>query len=105
MKENEASGILNIDGTPYRTRLSSRFANRKPYAPADPKIIPSFIPGTVLDILVSEGQAVNEGDELMILDSMKMQNMLKSTVAGTVEKILVSKGERVSKGSLLIKIS
>jgi len=105
MKENESSGILNIDGTSYKTRLNNRFANRKPYTPADPKMSTSFIPGTVLDILVTEGQEVGEGDELMILDAMKMQNMLKSPVSGTIGKIVVSKGERVSKGSLLIRIA
>lgn len=105
MKENYISGILNIDGTPYRTRLSKHFANKKPYSPPDPAIITSFIPGTVLDILVSEGQEVSEGDELMILDAMKMQNMLKSPACGVIEKILVSKGERVSKGSMLIRIA
>ncbi len=105
MKENKPSGILNIDGTPYKTRLNSRFEGRKPYAPADPKMITSFIPGTVLDILVTEGQEVSEGDELMILDAMKMQNMLKSPVSGIIGKILVSRGERVSKGSLLIRIA
>ncbi len=104
MKENDSSDILNIDGVPYRTRLSSSFLKRKPYAPADPKIITSFIPGTVLDILVSEGQTVKEGDELMILDAMKMQNMLLSPAAGTIGDILVAKGDRVSKGSLLIRM-
>ena len=105
MNENDSSDILNIDGTPYRTRLSSRFLNRKPYAPADPKIITGFIPGTVLDILVSQGQDVKEGDELMILDAMKMQNMLLSPVTGTIGEIFVARGDKVSKGSILIRMA
>lgn len=105
MNENDSSDILNIDGTPYRTRLSRRFLNRKPYAPADPKIITSFIPGTVLDILVSQGQEVKEGDELMVLDAMKMQNMLLSPVTGTIGEIFVARGDRVSKGSILIRMA
>jgi biotin carboxyl carrier protein len=67
-------GILNIDSRTYKTRISKKFRNRKPYKPANPRIILSFIPGTVLDIMIKAGQAVHKGDVLMILDSMKMQN-------------------------------
>jgi biotin carboxyl carrier protein len=67
-------------------------------------MILSFIPGTVLDILVKPGQRVRKGDSLMLLDSMKMQNKLKSTMDGKVKTILVKKGDRVSKGMVLIEV-
>jgi biotin carboxyl carrier protein len=104
MKKNENLGVLNIDTRLYKTRISSRFANRKPYKPIDPHMILSFIPGTVLDILVKPGQRVRKGDGLMLLDSMKMQNKLKSTMDGKVKTILVKKGDRVSKGMVLIEV-
>ncbi len=104
MENKKISEILNIDGSLYTTRLSSQFKKRKPYKPADPKIITSFIPGTVLDILIREGQNVKEGDDLMILDAMKMQNKLKCFADGEIKKIFVSKGDKVSKGSLLIEM-
>jgi biotin carboxyl carrier protein len=104
MKENENLGLLNINSSLYKTRLSTKFLNRKSYKPADPKIILSFIPGTVLDILVTKGQKVRKGDDLMILDAMKMQNKLKCVIDGTIKKICVNKGDRVSKGSVLIEI-
>jgi biotin carboxyl carrier protein len=104
MKENKDPEFLNINSTLYKTRLSSKFLNRKSYKPSDPRIILSFIPGTVLDILVKRGQNVKTGDELMILDAMKMQNKLKCLTDGTVKKILVNKGDRVSKGTILIEI-
>ena len=104
MKQNEKLGKLNINSDIYKTRLSTKFLNRKPYKPADPTKILSFIPGTVLDILVKEGQKVAEGDDLMILDAMKMQNKLKSPVRGTIKKIHVEKGNKVSKGTLLIEL-
>jgi biotin carboxyl carrier protein len=104
MKENNDQGFLNINSTLYKTRLSSKFLNRKSYRPSDPKIILSFIPGTILDIFVKTGQNVKTGDDLMILDAMKMQNKLKCLTDGTVKKILVNKGDRVSKGTILIEL-
>ena len=105
MKNKEKLGVLNIDTTLYKTRISRKFEERITYKAADPKNILSFIPGTVLDILVSAGQNVSKGDDLMVLDAMKMQNRLKSPVEGTVKQINVQKGTRVAKGVLLIEIS
>jgi biotin carboxyl carrier protein len=97
-------GFLNIDTSLYKTRISKKFENRKPYKPADPRIILSFIPGTVLDILIKPGQNVEKGDDLMILDAMKMQNKLKCNINGRVKSIVVKKGDKVSKGTVLIEL-
>ncbi|MCU0362904.1 MAG: acetyl-CoA carboxylase biotin carboxyl carrier protein subunit [Bacteroidales bacterium] len=104
MENIENLGILNIDTSLYKTRLSKKFSSRKSYIPADPRLILSFIPGTVLDILVSEGDGVQKGDDLMILDAMKMQNRLKSPIEGKIKRICASRGDRVSKGTLLIEM-
>ncbi|MCX6301752.1 MAG: acetyl-CoA carboxylase biotin carboxyl carrier protein subunit [Bacteroidia bacterium] len=104
MKQFENMEILNLLTGLYKTRLSSKFRNRQPYKPADPHLILSFIPGTVLDILVKPDQSVRKGDDLMILDAMKMQNHLKCKVDGKVKKILVSKGDKVSKGMVLLEM-
>jgi len=102
MKTEEKPGYLNIDSSLYQTRISKQFENRKPYQPADPKIILSFIPGTVTDIFVTEGQEVKKGQNLMILDAMKMQNRLKCIMDGKVKSIAVIKGAKVSKGTVLM---
>ena len=104
MGNNDIYKFLNIDTSLYKTRISNKFENRKKYQPLDPKMILSFIPGTVLDILVKEGQTVEKGDDLMILDAMKMQNKLKSALAWKIKKIHVNKGDKVSKGTLLIEM-
>jgi biotin carboxyl carrier protein len=96
--------FLNIDTSLYKTRISKKFENRRPYQPANPNIVLSFIPGTVLDILVKVNQRVEKGDELMILDAMKMQNKLRSTVKGKIKKISVNKGDKVSKGTVLLEL-
>jgi biotin carboxyl carrier protein len=104
MSKDEKLGFLNINTSLYQTRLSEKFKNRKAYKPADPKIILSFIPGTVLDIFVETGDSVKKGDDLMILDAMKMQNKLKCPMDGKVKSIAVVKGAKVSKGTVLIEL-
>ena len=104
MDNSDNLGSLSIDGSNYRTRISRKFENRTPYKPVNPKLVLSFIPGTVLDIFVSEGQSVSAGDELMILDAMKMQNRLTCGMPGKVKKIYASKGDRVAKGTVLIEL-
>lgn len=104
MKKEDNLGNLNIDTSIYQTRISNKFQKRKLYKPADPRLILSFIPGTVLEILIKEGQAVSKGEDLMILDAMKMKNRLKCSIDGKVKSIIVKKGDRVSKGTLLLEL-
>lgn len=104
MNKNDKFGFLNIDTSLYQTRISNKFQRRKPYKPADPRIILSFIPGTVLDIFIEPGQSVSKGEDLMILDAMKMQNKLKCNMNGKVKSIAVKKGDKVSKGTVLLEL-
>jgi biotin carboxyl carrier protein len=104
MSKKEKLGYLNIDTSLYQTRISSRFENRKHYQPSDPRVILSFIPGTVLDIMIEPGQEVKKGDILMILDAMKMQNRLKCNMDGKVKSVAVKKGDKVSKGTVLLEL-
>lgn len=96
--------VLKVDFTEYKTRLSKKFLNRKPYQRINLRHITSFIPGTITDIVVKEGQDIYEGDVVVILDAMKMQNRLKSHISGRVKKINVNKGDRVAKGTILVEI-
>ncbi|MEI8225027.1 MAG: acetyl-CoA carboxylase biotin carboxyl carrier protein subunit [Bacteroidota bacterium] len=104
MNNKDTLGFLNIDDSLYKTRISSKFKNKKPYQPADPRIILSFIPGTVIGIMIKEGQDIKKGDDLMILDAMKMQNKLKCNMDGKVKTIAVKKGNKVSKGTVLLEL-
>jgi biotin carboxyl carrier protein len=62
------------------------------------------MPGTVLDVLVSEGQAVKQGDVLVILEAMKMENEIMAAEDGTVGKIYTSKGAAVNTGDALLDV-
>ena len=86
-----------------------------PAAPAAPaggalaagEVVKSPMPGNVLKINVTPGQKVNEGDVLLILEAMKMENEVVSTKTGTVAQIVVDKGAVavVETGSPLVVIA
>lgn len=61
------------------------------------------MPGLILDIMVEVGQEVKKGDPLIILEAMKMENLLKASGEGTITAIAVEKGQSVEKNSILIK--
>ena len=62
------------------------------------------MPGTILDIKVTEGQEVKAGDVLLILEAMKMENEVVAPQAGKVASISTSKGAKVASGDVLITI-
>lgn len=66
------------------------------------KEIISPMPGTILDIMVKEGQPVEKGDPIMILEAMKMENIIKSPQSAVVKHIQASTGQNVIKGEKLI---
>ena len=68
-------------------------------------VVKSPMPGNVLKINVTPGQKVNEGDVLLILEAMKMENEVVSTKTGTVAQIVVEKGAVVETDSPLVVIA
>ena len=60
------------------------------------------MPGRVLEILVREGDAVAEGDGLIILEAMKMENIIKSTRKGVLKHIQAAEGDSVEKNAVLL---
>ena len=59
--------------------------------------------GLVLSVDVETGEEVNEGDRLIILEAMKMENIIKSPVTGIIKEILVTTGQNIDKGQVLIR--
>lgn len=95
---------LDIEGVKYKTTLSRKYLNRKPYLPPDPSKIAAFIPGSIKKIYVRKGRKVEEGDKLLILEAMKMQNVILAPYDGKVKAIHVKKGQMVSKGFIMIEM-
>ena len=86
-----------------------------PVVPAAPAAAPAVtgsgdpvnapMPGTILKVNVTAGQAVKEGDVLVILEAMKMENEIMAPKSGTVSQVLVSKGSTVETGAPLVVLS
>ncbi|MBQ3542340.1 MAG: biotin/lipoyl-binding protein [Oscillospiraceae bacterium] len=81
-----------------------------PAAPAAPAVtgagdpVNAPMPGTILKVNVQNGQAVKEGDVLVVLEAMKMENEILAPKNGTVTQVLVSKGSSVDTGAPLVVI-
>lgn len=73
-------------------------------APAGGNTVTSPMPGTILDIKVSEGDTVADGDVLCILEAMKMENEIMAPCGGKIVQISVAKGASVNSGDVLIVI-
>ena len=74
-------------------------------APAGGTKVTSPLPGSVIKVLVSEGQAVKKGDTLLTLESMKMENAIMAECDGTVSKIAVTAGQNVMQDDLLVVLN
>lgn len=63
------------------------------------------MPGLVLDIRIAEGQNVQKGEPILVLEAMKMENIIKSPTDGIIKKINIKKGTAVEKNQVLIHFS
>jgi len=88
----------------YKTLLTKKFQNRKVWVDPNPYEIQSFIPGTVLKISIKEGDIVEEGAPLLILEAMKMQNRIEMPFTARIKKINVEVGNRIPKETLMIEL-
>ncbi len=66
--------------------------------------VPAPMPGLIVTVPVAVGQEVSQGQTVVILESMKMQNELKSPISGVVESVAVEAGQTVDKNQILIVI-
>ena len=71
---------------------------------AAPGAVLAPIPGLVLRILVKEGDKINVGDTVLILEAMKMESEIASTASGTINKINVKEGGSVQESDTLIEV-
>jgi biotin carboxyl carrier protein len=95
--ENNDFQTLNIDDTHYNTKITKKYLSRKPYKPREKHIIRAFIPGTIREIYVNEGDYVKEGDKLLILEAMKMRNTVSAHLSGKIKILHVNSGQNVAK--------
>lgn len=109
VNREEKSIELLVNNHPYAIQLKDRYDDlleklgMSDIATNKLGDLKSPMPGMVLKILVNEGDEVKKGDSLIVLEAMKMENMLKAQGNGLVKSIKVQPGNAVEKGALLIQ--
>ncbi len=88
----------------YQTKVTKKYANRTSWKAPNPNEIKSYIPGTIVKINVKVGDKVKEGESLLVLEAMKMQNQIAMPFDGTVKEILVKEGDKIPKNELMVVI-
>lgn len=102
--QNRILDDFTIGGMYYKTVLTEKFKNRKRYEEPDINFIKAFIPGTIVDIMVKQGQRVTEGEPLLLLEAMKMRNIIAAPKDAKIKKLWVKKTDMVFKNQLLIEL-
>ena len=120
---------VNVNGIPFEVEMKQpikaapkvkKVEPAKVAAPAAPVAAPAApavsaaagagakvtapLPGTITDVKVAVGQAVNAGDVVVVLEAMKMQNNIEAENSGTVTSVMVNKGDTVMEGTVLVTI-
>lgn len=101
---------ISVNGNVYEAEISDPFdqlVNKMGLSLASHHKIDAVrapMPGLVLQLLVSPGEEVKKGDALIILEAMKMENVIKAPADGVVGLITVLKGQPVDKGQILIRM-
>ena len=106
--EEAGSFVVHVEGEAYTIRVEeeSRYIirTRGGAAGAGGQVLKAPMPGRVVLVEVTVGQAVQPGDGLIVLEAMKMENEFKATAAGTVKEIRAQSGQTVNPGDVLVVI-
>ncbi len=112
---------IEVNGTKYKVEIHQEVKKtktptlvRKPVVrkpgegavPAGPSVgaVKAPLPGNIFKVLVKEGDEVNAGDNLLIMEAMKMENEIKAEKKATVASIKVKEGDAVLQGAVLIEM-
>lgn len=88
-----------------RPTAAAPVAPRLDAAASDDSTLRAPMPGRIVRVNVSVGDAVSEGDALVVLESMKMENTLSSNITGTVTAVHVSEDDSVQQGQTLLEFA
>jgi len=72
---------------------------------SDESGVPAPLPGLIMEIFVKEGDTIKAGDDLLVMEAMKMENKVQAPFDGTVKKINVQAGANVAEGDILVEIA
>lgn len=109
--------VVLVDGERFEVKLyNSSFTSKSSFVPSETLSDPEYnvdslrqfkspMPGTIISILVKPGEKLIFGQEIVVLESMKMQQTLKSDIVGTVVEIKAAAGDQVSDGDVILLIT
>ncbi len=105
--EEVGGTITNVSAAPVQAAAPT--AAPKAAAPSAPAAaggvkVTSPLPGVILDVAVKEGDSVKKGDKVIVLEAMKMENVIEATADGIVKEIKVKKTDSVLEGDVLVVI-
>lgn len=103
MKQKKERWEANAPKEEPKVETAPVEAPKSSVAAAGP-VVSSPLPGRVFKILVKEGDVVSAGQDVLILEAMKMENSIPADMAGRIKRILVSEGDAVSEGAALIEM-
>jgi acetyl/propionyl-CoA carboxylase alpha subunit len=94
---------FDVDALDERTRAIRSLAAMKS-GPTGPAPLVAPMPGMVVKVNVQEGDSIQAGQGLVVMEAMKMENELRASGGGTVKRVLVAPGTAVEKGALLLEL-
>lgn len=109
--KEEKKAIIKINGNIYTLNVEDQYDQLLKQLGMDSLAVSKILqikapmPGLVLSVLVTEGDEIKKGDNLLVLEAMKMENMIKSPTDGIIKKIEIKQGNKVEKNELLISFS
>ena len=109
--KEEKSFVIRVNGNKYTVQLKDKYDDLlkelgiEMGSSAKVKELKAPMPGLVVDVRVKEGDAVKKGDALVVLQAMKMENILKCPADLVVKKIHVKKDSTIEKNQLLISFA
>ena len=106
---NNKTYLVKVNSNSYNVKIADKLdqlISKMGFAIGTSKQIDSIkapMPGLILDVMVKEGEEVKEDDALLILEAMKMENVITSPRDGVIKSVNISKGNAIDKGHLLIE--
>lgn len=109
--KEEKTFIIRVNGNKYAVQLKDKYdellekLGMASAGGAKVKEMKAPMPGLVVDVRVKEGDSVKQGDGLLVLQAMKMENVIKSPTEGSIKKVHIKKGDAIEKNQVMISFA
>ena len=110
MNATEKSFVIKVNNNIYNVKVRDKYDELLREMGIDATVghkvndIKAPMPGLVLNVLVENGQTIQKGDGILVLEAMKMENVLKAPADCVIRKIRIAKGDKVEKNQIMIDL-